>query len=412
MSIFTVTKDFTHMIRQVSAKNLVFSLLILLISALLFACAEKKQPAPSTVYIDQLKLPAEPRDISEYIEDMYVIPLETHPEALLGSLSLIEQDESGIFIVSGQKETVYHFSREGNYLNSFSHSGKGPGEYLKIRNMRIVPKTKTLLVSDARLNKMFRYTFNGELVKEFRLPQGTARFAILQNGNTALHIGRLVNPEGDNLHLNELVILDPEGSIVQKHFPYTSLLHFEFGNPLTRPDKDGTVYYSKQFDFNLYRLAPDGKPEVHLRLDYGSHMAKLEDMEGPDLDNLMRLQKQGKRTVIDDLINTTDYLLLTNRKDRKTSLILINKKSLKLNTFGTDTLFTAGDYQGFPVRVPKDSYQDHFFFVMDAGDVHEVIATLSEEQKRILSKKIRGFKQLLNIGIDDNPVLVFVRFKD
>ncbi|HAM09169.1 MAG TPA: hypothetical protein DCP74_02545, partial [Bacteroidales bacterium] len=165
------------------------------------------------MYIDQLKLPAEPRDISEYIEDMYVIPLETHPEALLGSLSLIEQDESGIFIVSGQKETVYHFSREGNYLNSFSHSGKGPGEYLKIRNMRIVPKTKTLLVSDARLNKMFRYTFNGELVKEFRLPQGTARFAILQNDNIAIHIGRLVNPEGDNLHLNELVVLDPEGSI-------------------------------------------------------------------------------------------------------------------------------------------------------------------------------------------------------
>ena len=212
------------MLRQVSDKNLVFPLFITLISALLLSCSGKKKSEPSTLHFDQIKLPATERDISEYIEDMYVIPMETHPEALLGRVGLIEQDESGIFIVSGQKETVYHFSREGNYLNSFSHNGKGPGEYLNIRNMRIVPKTQTLL--------------------------------------------------------------------------------------------------------------------------------------------------------------------------------------------GTDSLSSPGNYFGFPIRFFRDSYDDHFLYVMEAMEIHELIASYTEEQKRILAKKIRGFKQLLNIGIDDNPVLVYVRFKN
>ena len=400
------------MIQQISARNLVFPLLIPLISVLLFACTAKKPLEPSTVNIDQLKLPAEQRDISEYIEDLYVIPLETHPQSLLGRLALVEQDESGIFIVSGQKEAVYHYSREGRYLSSFSHNGKGPGEYLRIRNMRIVPGTETLLISDVRLGKMFQYSYTGEFLKEFTLPQGSARFILLKNGNMALHIGRLVDPQEHKNGLYELLILDPKGNIVQNYFPFENRLYFEFSNPLTRPDVDGTCYYSKIFDYNLYRLLPDGKPEVFLRFDYGKQMATIDDLTGPGMENLAELRKQGKRWTIDDMINTTDHLVLVNRKDQKTSLLVVNKKTLVITTFGTDSLSSPGNYFGFPIRFIRDSYKDQFYYVMEAIEVNELIASLSDEQKRILTRKIRGFKQLLDTGIEDNPVLVFFRFKN
>jgi hypothetical protein len=400
------------MFRKVSAKNLVFPLFLTLISALLFSCAEKKPSESSTVYVDNLSLPAEPREISDYIEDMYVIPLETHPEALLGNFWITDQDESGIFLVSGQNETVYHFSREGKYLNSFCHKGKGPGEYLSIINIRIVPGTETLLISDARLNKMFQYTFAGELVKEFRIPQGTGRFVLLKNGNIALHIGRLVDPQEHNFDLNEMLILDMDGKIVQKYFPFENRLYFEFSNPFTRPDADGTSYYSKCFDYNLYRLLPDGKPEVCLKIDYGKPMATIDDLAGPGLENLAELRKQGKRWTIDDMVNTTDHLMLINRKDRKTSLLVVNKKTLEITAFGTDSVSSPGKYHGFPVRFIRDAYKNHFYYVMEALEIHDLMASLSPEQKRTLTKKIKGFKQLMNIGIDDNPVMVFFRFRE
>jgi hypothetical protein len=278
--------------------------------------------------------------------------------------------------------------------------------------LRVLPGTGTILVSDPRLHKIFQYTFTGELVKEIRLPQSTARFAVLQNGNIALHVGRFVNSVGENLILNELIIIDPKGNVVQTYFPFEKPLMFDFGNAFTRPDADGSFYYSKQFDFNLYRINNDGEPEVYLKLDYGSHMASINDLNGSTIEDLMVLVKEGKRSAIDEMVNTSDHLLLKNQKDRKSSMLVINKKSLELSAFGTDSLFTAGDYYGFPIRLPRDSYQDHFFFVMQAIDVHEALSSLSETQKQLLRKKVRGFNRIVNIGIEDNPVLVYFRFKD
>jgi|GEM_PF-1504761 len=402
------------MILKVFSKNLVFFLIIPLLC--LTSCKsrsdERSRGMPATVFIDLGQLPAKKKVLSEYLKDVYIIPLETRADILLGGLGVIDQDNSGIFCVSGEKETIYHFSREGNYLNSFSHNGKGPGEYLRIRTLRILPGTETILVSDPRLQKIFQYTFTGELVKEISLPQSTARFAILQNGNIALHAGRLFNPGGENLFPNELIIIDPKGNVVQKYFPYEKPLMFDFGNAFTRPDADGSFYYNKQFDFNLYRINNDGEPEVYLRLDYGSNMASVNDLSGSTIEDLMSLVKVGKQSAIDEMVNTSDHLVLNNRKDGKSSLVVINKKSLELSAFGTDSLFTADDYYGFPIRLPRDSYQDHFFIVMQAIDVHEVLSSLTETQKQLLRNKVKGFNRIVNIGIEDNPVLVYYRFKE
>lgn len=402
------------MIHKVFAKNLVFFLSIpLLCLTSCKSCSDDRSRAtPRTVFINLNQLPAKQKALSDYLKDVYIIPLETRDDILLDGLGVIDQDKSGIFCVSGEKETIYHFSREGNYLNSFSHNGKGPGEYLRIRTLRILPGTETLLVSDPRLQKIFQYTFAGELVKEIRLPPSTARFEVVQNGNIALHAGRFFNPGNENLSLNELIIIDPKGNVVQTYFPYEKPLMFDFGNAFTRPDADGHFYYSKQFDFNLYRINTDGEPEVYLTLDYGSHMASINELNGNTIEDLMSLVKEGKRSAIDEMVNTSDHLLLKNQKDRKSSMLVINKKSLELSAFGTDSLFTAGNYYGFPIRLPRDSYQDHFFFVMQAIDVQEVLSALSEDQKQLLRKKVRGFNQIVNIGIEDNPVLVYYRFKD
>jgi hypothetical protein len=294
------------MTHKVFAKNLVFFLIIPLLC--LTSCKsrsdERSRGMPATVFIDLGQLPAKQKEISDYLEDVYVIPLETRADILLDGLGVIDQDKSGIFCVSGEKETIYHFSREGTYLNSFSHNGKGPGEYLRIRTLRILPGTETMLVSDPRLQKIFQYTFTGELVKEISLPQSTAYFAVLQNGNLALHAGRFFNPGNDNHILNELIIIDPKGNVVQTYFPYEKPLMFDFGNAFTRPDADGTFYYSKQFDFNLYRINNDGEPEVYLTLDYGTHMASINDLSGSTIEDLMTLVNEGQRSAIDEMVNS------------------------------------------------------------------------------------------------------------
>ncbi|TSA34175.1 MAG: hypothetical protein D4R64_12460 [Porphyromonadaceae bacterium] len=81
-------------------------------------------------------------------------------------------------------------------------------------------------------------------------------------------------------------------------------------------------------------------------------------------------------------------------------------------TFGADSLSCLGNFHGFPVKIPRDSYKTHFLSMFDAVDLYQIIKSLSSDQINTLKKKIKGFDRILNIKEEDNPVLVYFKFKD
>ncbi len=71
------------------------------------------------VTIDLSQLPAKQVDVSKYVDDVFVVPLETTPGSLFGQLSQIDQDDSDIFYLSRENQTIYQFSAGGKFINSF-----------------------------------------------------------------------------------------------------------------------------------------------------------------------------------------------------------------------------------------------------------------------------------------------------
>jgi hypothetical protein len=92
--------------------------------------------------------------------------------------------------------------------------------------------------------------------------------------------------------------------------------------------------------------------------------------------------------------------------------VVINKKTLNLKAFGTDSLSSPGNFHGFPLRLPQDTYKNYFLFTMDAVDLSDLIQKLSTEQIKTLKKHIKGFDRILDIKPENNPVLVYYRFRD
>jgi len=377
-----------------------------------FSCNSPKVNEPGTVKIDLSQLPAKQIDVSKYIDDIFVVPLETTSKNLLGQLSVIEQDDSDIFYLSREDQTIYHFSDAGKFINSFCRKGKGPGEYLMIRNMQIIPGKKSLMISDPRQNKLMQYSYAGELIRVMALPGSAGRFAILNESLLAVHCGRMINIYKNDTIKNDMVVMDWDGNIINRHFPFEFPLYFEFSSAFTAPNADGSFLYSRQSDFNIYRVKDSNPPELFLKLDYGPAMASQKDLEGPSMENLEALRKTGKIWAIDQVTNSFQHLALTNYKDRKASLLLIDKKTKKMVSFGTDSISSLGRYYGLPVKIPWYAYKTHFLYPMDAIDVRQVLQSLTEDQKRILARKVKGFERILNIGENDNPVLIYVRFKD
>jgi hypothetical protein len=240
----------------------------------------------------------------------------------------------------------------------------------------------------------------------------------LNNNLIALHAGKMMGLEGKDTLRNDLLYMDMEGRIVGKKFPFTTPLYYEFSYAFTRPDADGTFHYAKQFDYSIYSVRDTSQPQVFLELDYGKTMATVEDLKGPSMEDFLELQKEGKRLATDNPINTYDQFALINIKSVNTSekikvsLILIDKNSGNQTAFGTDSLFSLGNFNGFPISIPRDSYKTHFLFKMEAIDLYQTIHSLSAGQIKILKKKAGGFDRVLDINQEDNPVLVYYRFRD
>jgi hypothetical protein len=341
-----------------------------------------------------------------------VVPLETTPGSLIGQLSQIVQDDSDIFYVSRENQTIYHFSSGGKFINSFCRLGKGPGEYLMIRNLQILKGKKSLLISDPRQMKLIQYSYTGEMIREWELPGNAGRFAVLKDGHIAVHCGRMINIFKNDTIKNDMVVMDWDGNIVSRHFPFEYQLHFEFSSAFMTPNADGSYLYSRQLDFNIYRIKDSGPPELFLKLDYGAAMSSPKDLEGPSMENLANFRKEGKIWAIDQATNSFQHLALVNHKDRKTSLLLIDKVSRNLMAFGTDSTSSPGKYFGLPIRPPWGSYKTHFLYPMDAIDILQVLQSLTADQKHTLAGKVKGFDRILDIEENDNPVLVHFRFRD
>ncbi len=290
--------------------------------------------------------------------------------------------------------------------------GKGPGEYLMIRNMQIVPGKQSLMISDPRQKKLIQYSYTGEMIREWPLPGNAGRFAVLKDGLIAVHCGRMINIYKNDTIKNDMVVMDWDGNIVSRNFPFDYQLQFEFSSAFTGPNADGSYLYSRQLDYNIYRVKDSNPPELFLKLDYGPAMASQKDLEGPSMENLAVLRKEGKIWAIDQVTNSFQHLALANYKDRKASLLLIDKKSKNLMAFGTDSLSRLGNYFGLPIKIPYYSYKTYFLSLMDAIDVRQLIQSLTADQKRTLTSKVKGFDRILNIAENDNPVLVYFKFRN
>ena len=86
--------------------------------------------------------------LSKYVSALKYTPIETRDSVLLGDVgSHFVADDSLMFFVSGQKQRCIHiFSRDGKYIKDIGAKGNGPGEYIAIRSMSIIPNINVLVV--------------------------------------------------------------------------------------------------------------------------------------------------------------------------------------------------------------------------------------------------------------------------
>jgi hypothetical protein len=83
---------------------------------------------PFTVDVSK-EYPMEPISLQEVFGEMVYVALETKPECLIDERPGLQRPvvtDNDIFILSGNNP-IFHFARDGKFLNRIGNPGRGPG---------------------------------------------------------------------------------------------------------------------------------------------------------------------------------------------------------------------------------------------------------------------------------------------
>ncbi|GET35101.1 hypothetical protein PbJCM13498_39640 [Prolixibacter bellariivorans] len=151
------------------------SLLLAFLVATTLSCQERTKDEKSTSnsfytipFADILKHQREVK-LSEFANDVNIIPLDNTKDALLGHFENIELTKNYIFVMCW-KQPILQFSRTGKFIKYIGRIGKGPDEYTACMKMSVDEKNKRIYLQIADQGKMMVFNFDGEYVKTIANP--------------------------------------------------------------------------------------------------------------------------------------------------------------------------------------------------------------------------------------------------
>ncbi|MCJ7583067.1 MAG: 6-bladed beta-propeller [Candidatus Aminicenantes bacterium] len=172
-------------------------------------------------YIEPHKIEGETTDF--YLEPVSSIDFERDNIAELGLISAgyfgIDSSENVYFASSrNQRNCIYKFDREGNFVTSFGRKGQGPGEIQVVRRFGIDNEDR-IIVQDHTNKKILFFKTDGSLIKETRFDKKFQAMYPLSNGNYIVYWDNRpeIKRDGDyypegfslcNSNLEEIKILD------------------------------------------------------------------------------------------------------------------------------------------------------------------------------------------------------------
>ena len=186
--------------------------------------------------------------IDEYVKsyDGY-IPLETTDESLVGNISKLLYENGKLIVVDkGNNKILVFDAATGTFLNCVGHQGRGPKEFISLRD--VVVADGKLYVLD--MGKILTYKLSGEFVGETRYKKGRFTKMDRPRGNKIWLYSELA----DSCYFNRMDLAT--GEIDVRHLPSIEDLYGMSGPaPIFIGEYEGDPLVARPYDNIVYRLS-------------------------------------------------------------------------------------------------------------------------------------------------------------
>jgi len=346
-------------------------------------------------------------NMSDFIDSVFYVPLQTTSNSLIGKIDKIYQDENTIIIVDKDvAKAIFIFDNAGKFLSKISKLGEGPDEYKTITDVTVDFSEKKVEVLDNVKRKIFSYDFKGTLKNVLSYPLFIMRIEKLSASNMLWFNDDELNshiPQFDNYRL---FMSNPNGEILKKAFQFEKRnQNFHYSNVKSMVRHGNSVYYTPRllnliFKIDSQRITPLYQLDLQGR--------GFADREIEDLTDNLYLERR----------NENDFFLFNGEYSINDTYVygkIFNKKSIFCffyNKREKESFVLSGLNTDIPDAVlfnfPYTGYKDLFIAPLQSFEVFEANKNLPFMEER----KSKALSDLYTrIKVDDNPILMYYSLK-
>ncbi len=275
-------------------KTITFYTLCILLPLNIFSCTEKVSKNELTT----IKLNPNKENLiflSDIIDSINIILLETTEQVLLNDIRKLEYDEGFYFIQNNQDLLVYIFNEKGFFSCQPAKKGQGPGEVHYPYAFALDKANKEIWLTNN--NSFYRYNYTGKYIGNRPYSLAFSDFCIEKSGNIYFYTGKDNNSHiMDGFLTGNITMFTAEGEKktwfksqdALQHKPNQAYMSFSTRIPFTEQE-NGKITCHYAFSDTIYSIH-EGHIDPLYVIDLGKNKSPidLDQISGTDAEQYIK----------------------------------------------------------------------------------------------------------------------------
>lgn len=351
-------------------------------------------------------------NLSDIASDIFYIKLETNPKCIISSINQLIVYDNEIFIYDKNLRNLLVFNTNGIFIRKIGSYGKGPKEYLSIRDFFIDKNSNIIYVFDVRQGRIIMYSLDGEL--EGGIPISFFSHAMNHLNNDIA----LFNPKPTHINSGyySINLINRKGKIINKLLPQSNNAYEIHDTP------SRFRLYQHQRILHLWENYSD---TVYMILNNFNIIPKYKFIinKGRLPNNLYKkgptISESWNHKMLTGLLETNNYLFIEGVTKNRI-MILFNKNNQDVKNISLvdyKNKYFMGFYNDIdngPHFWPDGVYSENQLYKsIDVWEFKRFYENrnISLDSLILLGKRQQIANLVSNIKIDDNPVIMIVNLK-
>jgi len=369
---------------------------------------------------------AKPGKLSDFYKSIRYVKLETKSPNYLPPCRIMKVIEDRIYLGSQYPHNkIFVFNKSGKFLFQIGSEGKGPGEWLSMRDF--IVREDCIIAIDKGTRSFLQFDLNGRFVEKTSLNDLHISSISKYKGDTV--IGYINNQPifyaGNEIKSNLIFFSLKTQQLLADALPIPNckLGHSHFGTDCFLNIDNKRYFFEQDLD-TIYQIGDNFTVKPQFVLDFGKYSVTPEKRPKSfkDWDEKIKLFRKypGLVYYVHGLTGNKNTLFFGFARaiNRHPYLYYVyyslNTKTSKCVTKLIDDLSLSGIKMEFTAKNPLTSVNGEQIWMMEPAEFLEEYNKLKNKYGlAILKERNPKLTEIFENTTDiDNPILVFLKFKD